>query len=295
MSFRSEVRDWLDANCPASCRGPGEVPGGGTKVSMTDDQRLWIERCAERGFTVPTWPQEYGGGGTRQGRLRRAAAGDARAGHPRTRFGHGHDDDRPDAPRVRHRGAEETPPAADRLRRGLVVPGLLGTRFRLGPRLAADPRREPGRPLRRQRPEDLDLGRLQRGLDLLPRAHGSRCAEARGHQLPAVHHGPARGHGSAHPPDLRGVAVLRDLLRQRHRREGRPRRRAEQGLDRGQAAASARTFGHRHAGQRHQPRVRCRTVRPRAALRRRRRGPDRRMRICATPSPATTSTPSPTV
>ena len=63
MSFRSEVRDWLDANCPESCRGPGGVPGGGTKVPMTDDQRLWIERCAERGFTVPTWPQEYGGAG----------------------------------------------------------------------------------------------------------------------------------------------------------------------------------------------------------------------------------------
>ena len=63
MSFRSEVRDWLDANCPQSCRGPGVVPGGGTKVAMTDDQRLWIDRCAERGFTVPTWPEEYGGAG----------------------------------------------------------------------------------------------------------------------------------------------------------------------------------------------------------------------------------------
>ena len=63
MSFRSEVRGWLDTNCPASCRGPGVVPGGGTKVPMTDDQRLWIDRCAERGFTVPTWPEEYGGGG----------------------------------------------------------------------------------------------------------------------------------------------------------------------------------------------------------------------------------------
>ena len=63
MSFRSEVRDWLDANCPESCRGPGVVPGGGTKVPMTDDQRLWIDRCAERGFTVPTWPEEYGGAG----------------------------------------------------------------------------------------------------------------------------------------------------------------------------------------------------------------------------------------
>ena len=63
MSFRSEVRDWLNANCPASCRGPGEVPGGGTKVPMSADQRLWLERCADRGFTVPTWPEEYGGAG----------------------------------------------------------------------------------------------------------------------------------------------------------------------------------------------------------------------------------------
>ncbi|MXY56427.1 MAG: acyl-CoA dehydrogenase [Gammaproteobacteria bacterium] len=63
MSFRRDVRDWLDGNCPQSCRGPGLVPGGGTKVPMTDDQRLWIDRCAERGFTVPTWPEEYGGAG----------------------------------------------------------------------------------------------------------------------------------------------------------------------------------------------------------------------------------------
>ena len=63
MAFRNEVRAWLDANCPASCRGPGVVPGGGTKAPMTDDQRLWLARCAERGFSVPTWPEEYGGAG----------------------------------------------------------------------------------------------------------------------------------------------------------------------------------------------------------------------------------------
>ena len=63
MAFRNEVRTWLDANCPASCRGPGVVPGGGTKAPMTDDQRLWLARCAERGFSVPTWPEEYGGAG----------------------------------------------------------------------------------------------------------------------------------------------------------------------------------------------------------------------------------------
>ncbi|MEE8243358.1 MAG: acyl-CoA dehydrogenase family protein [Pseudomonadales bacterium] len=63
MSFRSEVRAWLEENCPASCRGPGEVPGGGTRVPMTDDQRLWLERASGKGFTVPTWPSEYGGAG----------------------------------------------------------------------------------------------------------------------------------------------------------------------------------------------------------------------------------------
>ena len=61
MSFRSEVREWLEGNCPTSCRGPGEVPGGGSKAPMTADQRLWLQRCAERGFTVPTWPEAYGG------------------------------------------------------------------------------------------------------------------------------------------------------------------------------------------------------------------------------------------
>ena len=63
MSFRSEVRAWLEENCPANCRGPGEVPGGGTRVPMTDDQRLWLERASDKGFTVPTWPTEYGGAG----------------------------------------------------------------------------------------------------------------------------------------------------------------------------------------------------------------------------------------
>ena len=66
MGFRAETRAWLEENCPASCRGPGETPGGGTKAPMTDDERTWLERAAERGYTVPTWPAEYGGGGLSQ-------------------------------------------------------------------------------------------------------------------------------------------------------------------------------------------------------------------------------------
>ena len=30
---------------------------------MTDDQRLWLERCAAEGLTVPNWPTNYGGAG----------------------------------------------------------------------------------------------------------------------------------------------------------------------------------------------------------------------------------------
>lgn len=61
MSFRTEIRSWLKSNCPESCRGPGEVPGGGSKSPMNDDQRVWLERCAAEGLTVPNWPTEYGG------------------------------------------------------------------------------------------------------------------------------------------------------------------------------------------------------------------------------------------
>jgi acyl-CoA dehydrogenase len=62
--FRSDVRDWLEENCPEGARGPGTVPAGGNKVPIErPDVQTWLERCAERGFTVPTWPVEYGGAG----------------------------------------------------------------------------------------------------------------------------------------------------------------------------------------------------------------------------------------
>ena len=68
-AFRSEVRAWLEANCPSEMRVPLDpsVEGGywGGRVRHLADPiaRLWCERCAERGFTVPTWPREYGGAG----------------------------------------------------------------------------------------------------------------------------------------------------------------------------------------------------------------------------------------
>ena len=59
--FRGEVRAWLQANCPPGARGPGQVAWGSRKVELEPDVRRWLDRMAEKGWTVPTWPTEYGG------------------------------------------------------------------------------------------------------------------------------------------------------------------------------------------------------------------------------------------
>src|SRR5260370_35959773 len=65
--FRMQTRSWLEANCPASMRTPmpdDEIVWGGRRASFKNpDAKLWLERMAARGWTVPTWPKEYGGGG----------------------------------------------------------------------------------------------------------------------------------------------------------------------------------------------------------------------------------------
>jgi alkylation response protein AidB-like acyl-CoA dehydrogenase len=67
-SFREGTRSWLEANCPAEMRQPmrdeGDACWGGRNASFKSDaQRQWMEVMAERGWTVPDWPKEYGGGG----------------------------------------------------------------------------------------------------------------------------------------------------------------------------------------------------------------------------------------
>ncbi len=62
--FREDTRAWLDQNCPPGARGPGEIPAGGSKPPIEDaDTLLWRDRMAEKGWTAPIWPVEYGGGG----------------------------------------------------------------------------------------------------------------------------------------------------------------------------------------------------------------------------------------
>jgi alkylation response protein AidB-like acyl-CoA dehydrogenase len=66
-SFREEIRGWLEANCPSSMRTTmpaDESPGGGRRAQYRNpDTKVWLDRCAEHGYTVPSWPTEYGGAG----------------------------------------------------------------------------------------------------------------------------------------------------------------------------------------------------------------------------------------
>ena len=63
-AFRHEARDWLAANFPrslanqpmtlSSLESPGEVSA---------DEAAWTKAVGDKGWGVPTWPKQYGGGG----------------------------------------------------------------------------------------------------------------------------------------------------------------------------------------------------------------------------------------
>jgi len=67
-AFRSETRAWLEANCPAEMREPMRDEsdacwGGRNPAFKSAAQKQWMDVMAQRGWTVPDWPTEYGGGG----------------------------------------------------------------------------------------------------------------------------------------------------------------------------------------------------------------------------------------
>lgn len=61
--FRQEARSWIADNCPDSMRNRTVHFEDAHETYSTDDAKLWLDRAAERGWTAPTWPTEYGGGG----------------------------------------------------------------------------------------------------------------------------------------------------------------------------------------------------------------------------------------
>jgi alkylation response protein AidB-like acyl-CoA dehydrogenase len=69
-NFRQEVKEWLDQNCPPSMKkgADPEIPvdevwGGRKAVYKNPDSKVWLERMGSKGWTMPTVPKEYGGGG----------------------------------------------------------------------------------------------------------------------------------------------------------------------------------------------------------------------------------------
>ncbi|MGH6996645.1 MAG: acyl-CoA dehydrogenase family protein, partial [Phenylobacterium sp.] len=68
-AFRGEVKAWLEANYPPELRDPKTktddeaVWGGRAFAGSSDPQIVWMQRMADKGWTAPTWPQAYGGGG----------------------------------------------------------------------------------------------------------------------------------------------------------------------------------------------------------------------------------------
>jgi len=67
-AFRMDARAWLEENCPAEMRKDMKsfddaCWGGRNFVFESDAQKIWLERMVSKGWTVPTWPKEYGGAG----------------------------------------------------------------------------------------------------------------------------------------------------------------------------------------------------------------------------------------
>lgn len=62
-TFRQEAREFIESNCPQSMRNRVVNIENSHDVYDNDDARSWLKAAAERGWTAPTWPTEYGGGG----------------------------------------------------------------------------------------------------------------------------------------------------------------------------------------------------------------------------------------
>src|SRR5262245_20677462 len=92
--FRRDTRAWLEANCPAEMRLPvledSDVCWGRRRFKFKSEaQRAWLEKMAARGWTVPEWPREYGGGGLskEEGRILREEMARLKCRLPLTSFG----------------------------------------------------------------------------------------------------------------------------------------------------------------------------------------------------------------
>ena len=67
-AFGAEVRAWIAEHAPASLYGTrrgrfGGFWGGRKAPEPATEVRAWLDACLTRGWTAPTWPTAFGGGG----------------------------------------------------------------------------------------------------------------------------------------------------------------------------------------------------------------------------------------
>ncbi|HEX4096234.1 MAG TPA: acyl-CoA dehydrogenase family protein, partial [Caulobacteraceae bacterium] len=83
-AFRSEAREWLEANFPASLRrDPSPVTDAeASGAQLEGDAALWKEHMGAKGWGTPTWPANLGGGGLSRAEAKVLAEEMARIGAP---------------------------------------------------------------------------------------------------------------------------------------------------------------------------------------------------------------------
>src|ERR1700761_1675560 len=69
-AFRADARSWLEANFPASLKGKGNLMAVEGEGDESADVKAWTHAMGEKGWGVPTWPTQYGGGGLSQAEAR---------------------------------------------------------------------------------------------------------------------------------------------------------------------------------------------------------------------------------
>ena len=62
-AFRAQAKTWLAENFPPSLKNRSDIAAAEAPVAVEGDYKLWKERMGAKGWGVPTWPSEYGGGG----------------------------------------------------------------------------------------------------------------------------------------------------------------------------------------------------------------------------------------
>ena len=63
-AFRAEARTWIEANLPAALKGnPSAQMAAMMGAKPSAEAEAWRKAMGDKGWGVPTWPTEYGGGG----------------------------------------------------------------------------------------------------------------------------------------------------------------------------------------------------------------------------------------